>query len=112
MTLKKEQALPKTSTSRDKWVDHPNHYNGHKIKTSKGEFEYESIDLIASVVSRLVKAGIPADAAYCVGNAVKYIDRAGEKPADYGKSQAEKNAEEFQKAVWYLNKAAELTKKV
>lgn len=90
------------------WVNHPSHYNGHTIKTAKGEFEYETIDLIGSVVNRLVKDGVPANAAYCIGNAIKYIDRLAEKPGDYGKDQKSKNSEECMKVSWYMNKAAEL----
>lgn len=94
------------NAEKDKWVNHPSHYNGHKIKTKKGEFEYETIDLISAVVNRLVEHGVPPDAAYCVGATIKYIDRAGEKPADYVKDQASKTAQEFDKGAWYLTEAA------
>lgn len=92
-------------------VNHPNHYNGHKIKTEKGEFEYETIDLISATVDRLVKDGIPASAAYCIGNSIKYIDRCAEKAGDYGKDQTQKNIEELRKAAWYLEKAAKIIEK-
>lgn len=92
-------------------VNHPNHYNGHKIKTSDGEVEYETINLILSTVSRYVKNGISPEAAYCVGNAIKYIDRCGEKAGDYGKDQRHKNIEELNKAVWYLNQAIGIIEK-
>lgn len=101
----------KKINEKDKWVDHPTHYNGHRIKTAKGEFDYETIDLISAIVNRLVEHGVTPDAAYCVGNAVKYIDRAGEKPADYVKDQSSKTAQEFEKGAWYLTKAASLTRK-
>lgn len=101
----------KKINEKDKWVDHPSHYNGHKIKTKKGEFEYETIDLISAVVNRLVEHGVSPDAAYCVGCTIKYIDRAGEKPADYVKDQASKTAQEFEKGAWYLTEAANKMKK-
>lgn len=92
-------------------VNHPSHYSGRKIKTSDGDAEYETINLILSIVGRYVKDGISPEAAYCVGNAVKYIDRCGEKAGDYGKDQRHKNIEELRKAVWYLNQAIGIIEK-
>lgn len=100
----------KKNEKQEDWVNHPSHYNGHKIKTAKGEFEYETIDLITSEVNRLVSKGIPAESAYCIGNAIKYIERTGEKPGDYGKDQTAKSIEDLQKVVWYINKAVQLFK--
>lgn len=48
------------------------HYN---IKTPTDKFE--AIDVIEAVVSRET---LPRPVAYCVGNALKYILRAGNKP--------------------------------
>ena len=57
-------------------VNHPAHYTDGKI---------EVIDFIDD-----------KSLCYCLGNAVKYIARAGKKdPAKY--------AEDLKKAVWYLN---------
>lgn len=93
---------------KEEWINHPSHYNGHKMTTAKGEVEYETIDLLTSVANRYVKDHIPADATYCVCNALKYIERCGEKAGDYGKDQKAKNIEDLNKAVWYLNKAIKL----
>lgn len=100
--------IKKVDDEKDKWVDHPAHYNGHKIKTSKGEFEYETIDYLSSTANRLSSYGLPADAVYSICCAVKYIERCGSKPGDYGKDQKAKAKEDCLKAVWYLNKAASL----
>ena len=57
-------------------VNHPSHYTDGKI---------EVIDFIDD--KRL---------GYCLGNAVKYIARAGKKDPN-------KTIEDLQKAVWYIN---------
>lgn len=56
-------------------VNHPNHYNQGK---------YEVIDVIADWKLD-----------FCLGNAVKYIARAGHKDPNA-------KAEDLEKAVWYL----------
>lgn len=58
-------------------VNHPSHYNDGNI---------EVIDFIEDK-----KLG------FCLGNAVKYISRAGKKGND-------KEAEDIKKAIWYLNR--------
>ena len=61
-------------------VDHPGYYQGGGIET---------IDIIEAF-------GLD----FCLGNAVKYILRAGKKsPETFG--------EDLKKAVWYLNRAIE-----
>ena len=40
---------------------------------------------------------------FCLGNAVKYISRAGKKK-DNGRSVIEKEIEDLQKAIWYINR--------
>lgn len=60
-------------------VDHPDHYGGK-------ENPYEAIKVIESW-----------DLGFCLGNAVKYISRAGKKD----KSKA---AEDLEKAIWYLQR--------
>lgn len=40
---------------------------------------------------------------FCLGNAIKYISRAGRKQ-DAAKSLKEKEIEDLQKAVWYINR--------
>jgi len=58
-------------------VNHPSHYTEGKI---------EVIDFI-----------LDQKFDYCLGNAVKYISRAGKKNPD-------KEIEDLQKAVWYINR--------
>ena len=65
-------------------VNHPSHYTDGNI---------EVIDFIEA-------KNLP----YHLGNAVKYISRAGKK-------DPEKTAEDLQKAVWYLNRYIELLNK-
>ena len=61
--------------SEKEMVNHPQHYQGNK---------YEVIDIIEDF-----------DLNFCLGNAIKYILRAGKK--------GNKN-EDIQKAIWYLNR--------
>lgn len=64
-------------------VNHPSHYTYGKI---------EVIDFIED-----------KQLDFLLGNAVKYIARAGHK-ADQGKTIKEKTIEDLKKAVWYLNR--------
>lgn len=64
-------------------VNHPSYYNEGKI---------EVIDYI-----------IDKDFNFCLGNAIKYISRAGKKNPD-------KKIEDLEKAIWYINKEIECTK--
>lgn len=57
-------------------VDHPEHYGGDKT--------YETIKVIDAW-----------DLDFCLGNAVKYISRAGKK-------DPEKTIEDLKKAIWYI----------
>ena len=65
--------IEKVSTN----VDHPNHYNSGKI---------EVIDFIED-----------QNLGFCLGNAIKYIARAGKKDPS-------KELEDLQKAAWYVNR--------
>lgn len=58
-------------------VNHPSHYTDGKI---------EVIDFIED-----------KNLGFCLGNAVKYISRAGKKNKD-------KEVEDLQKAIWYINR--------
>ena len=40
---------------------------------------------------------------FCLGNAVKYISRAGKKK-DNGRDIVDKEIEDLQKAIWYINR--------
>ncbi len=66
-------------------VNHPNHYGGENNP-------YESIKVIEAWKLD-----------FCLGNTVKYISRAGKKDAD-------KNIEDLEKALWYLNRKIEQLK--
>jgi hypothetical protein len=63
-------------------VNHPDHYGG-------GDNPFEVIKVIE-------RAGMGYD--FCIGNAVKYIARAGKKDSD-------KQIEDLQKAAWYIRRA-------
>ncbi len=58
-------------------VNHPSHYTDGKI---------EVIDYIED-----------KQLGFCLGNAIKYISRAGKKNKD-------KEVEDLQKAIWYINR--------
>lgn len=58
-------------------IDHPNHYNSGKI---------EVIDFIED-----------QNLGFCLGNAIKYICRAGKKDPD-------KEIEDLKKSAWYVNR--------
>lgn len=62
-------------------VNHPKHYNSHP----KG---IECIEIIRHYT-------------FDIGNAIKYLWRAGLKP-EKGKEDAEKEIEDLQKALWYV----------
>ena len=78
------QFLNMDNSKKDDPVNHPSHYTDGKI---------EVIDFIEDK-----KLG------FHLGNAVKYISRAGKK--DPGKE-----IEDLEKAVWYVNRRIELLKK-
>ena len=71
-------------------VNHPEHY------TSGGT---EVIDIIENYT------GVISFLGFCRGNAIKYILRAGKKNKD-------KEIEDLEKAVWYLNKEIVTRKKL
>lgn len=65
-------------------VNHPSHYTAGK---------YEVIDMIGEIVGHY-----SGEVAYDLGNAIKYISRAGLKNPD-------KLTEDLNKSVWYINRA-------
>lgn len=73
----------------NKNVDHPSHYTSDPSGV-------ECID-------------ITKHRDFCVGNAIKYLWRAGLKQ-DADKSSDEKQIEDLQKAIWYINAEIELIK--
>lgn len=60
-------------------VDHPYHYGGNGNP-------YETINVIEAW-----------NLGFCLGNAVKYISRAGKKSSDT-------EIEDLKKAIWYINR--------
>ena len=77
-----EQELLQHLKNKMEMVNHPNHYGGENNT-------YEAIKVIEAW-----------DLDFCLGNAVKYISRAGKKDAS-------KELEDLNKAVWYLNRRIE-----
>ncbi len=73
---RESKALDLLTTQKDV-VNHPSHYTDGKI---------EVIDYIED-----------KQLGFCLGNAVKYISRAGKKYKD-------KEIEDLEKAVWYINR--------
>lgn len=70
-------------------VDHPDHYNQGSI---------ECIDAIESAL------GAAGALAFCQGNAMKYIWRAGLKDSS-------KTVQDFNKAVWYMERAIQIVER-
>lgn len=64
-------------------VNHPDHYNWLKNKCG-----IEAIDIARHLN-------------FCLGNAIKYILRAGHKE-EPGKNIVEKEIEDLEKAIWYI----------
>ena len=76
-----ETAIQKVENTR---VNHPSHYN---------QGEIEVIDYIED-----------QNLGFCLGNAVKYISRAGYKQDYQIQDQKEKTIEDINKAIWYLER--------
>jgi hypothetical protein len=72
--------------NRDEAVDHPAHYGG-------SENPYEAIKVIEAWALD-----------FCLGNAVKYLSRAGKKPG-------EAELRDLQKAAWYIQRRIEQIEK-
>lgn len=68
-------------------INHPPHYGG--------DTTYEAI--------KVIEAWGIGGVAFCLGNALKYICRAGHK-------EGSKEIEDLEKAAWYLDRAIKLKK--
>lgn len=79
--VKEEAPLPIASSTGDK-INHPSHYKGNKL---------EVIDIIEDF-------GL----GFNLGNAIKYILRAGKKSHEEFKI-------DLSKAIWYINREIEFT---
>lgn len=77
-----EQELLRHLKTKMEMVNHPQHYGGENNT-------YEAIKVIEAW-----------NLDFCLGNAVKYISRAGKKDVS-------KELEDLNKAVWYLNRRIE-----
>jgi hypothetical protein len=84
------------TTEKYDFVNAPKHYNGHKIRTKEGEFTYETIQYLESLVRRLEK-DLYADESGSVYCAAKYMDRIGGGKPDGDKTVREKIAEDCRK---------------
>ena len=71
-------------------VDHPQHYGG-------ADNPYEAIKVIEAWMDPSASYG------FCIGNALKYICRAGKKSGS-------STRQDLEKAIWYLNRACEEAK--
>ena len=89
----KSQATLTEEPKKEDWVNHPGHY-------TKGKYECKDV-----IIDLLVHKEM--DGAYCwlIGNALKYLWRAGDKPGDYGKTREQKIIEDLDKARFYINEA-------
>lgn len=73
---------PATNQAKDP-VNHPSHYTDGNIE----------------VIDYIEDKGL----GFCLGNAVKYISRAGKKKSD-GMDDIDKEIQDLEKAVWYVNR--------
>ena len=80
-----EKIMKETENSTKTYdvVNNPSHYTDSKI---------EVIDYIED-----------KQLGFCLGNAIKYISRAGKKH-DSDKTIKEKEIEDLKKAIWYINR--------
>ena len=104
------KVIVETKEEKYDFVNKPKHYNGHVIHTPNGDFTYETIQYLESLVSRLEK-DLYADESGSVYCAAKYMDRIGGGKPDGNKTVREKIAEDLEKIGWYVNHAAELIRK-
>lgn len=80
---------------RENQVDHPSHYNTDNpiiAVTTNDTTEYFPIECITVI----------RNMSFWKGNAIKYLWRAGIKEEE-GKSNKNKEIEDLQKAIWYIN---------
>lgn len=81
-SLRKEQGEKTPVIVYNDPVNHPSHYTSGK---------YEVIDIIED------QLGLDGLRGFCLGNAIKYICRAGKKNKD-------KTIEDLKKAIWYIER--------
>lgn len=109
---KKDDALTKTIKTEalfkkfDDSINHPSHYQGIKITGKNGTNIYEAIEIIDSILEHL---NFPPAVSHSIGNALKYILRAGKKEPDNSSTTSitNKAANDLGKGAFYLNNAKE-----
>lgn len=92
MKIDEEVKVAKYNQAYEKNVNHPSYYT--RLKNSCG---IEAIDICRNMD-------------FDLGNAIKYILRAGYKTEE-GKTSLSKTIEDLQKAVWYINDKIDSLKK-
>lgn len=85
----RKDEFKKSETVQEDPVNHPTHYNSHP----------SGIECIQ----------ITQHYDFCVGNAMKYLWRAGLKK-DASQNEKQKEIEDLEKAVWYIRKKIEMLK--
>lgn len=68
-------------------VNHPKHYNSHPSGV-------ECIEIVQHHD-------------FCIGNAIKYLWRAGLK-TEFGMVDKDKHIEDLEKAIWYINREIQM----
>lgn len=75
-----------------------NHSGNYDPVNRPGHYLQGGIETIDFIQAKLGDEGLVA---YCMGNALKYISRAGQK-------EPENFSQDLKKAIWYLKKATEV----
>lgn len=91
----------------DDSINHPSHYQGIKITGKNGTNTYEAIEIIDSILDNL---NFSPSVSHSIGDALKYILRAGKKESDNSSTTSitNKAANDLGKSAFYLNNAKEL----
>jgi Protein of unknwon function (DUF3310) len=71
-------------------VNHPSHYTSSAAKCKICDEPIECIDITEHM-------------GFCLGNAIKYIWRAGSKHSE-SLSKNEKTVQDLEKSIWYINR--------
>lgn len=90
MKMKQNCNMAKPDNEDKDNVNHPKHYTSHPSGV-------ECIEITKHYD-------------FCIGNAIKYLWRAGLK-SEQGYSSDEKQIEDLKKAIWYINKKIEMLEK-
>src|SRR5574344_2319158 len=94
-----------SKTIEDK-VNNPKHYQGlDNLYIMDGSGNYIPAQVID--VIKALTANLDGVCAFDIGNALKYLGRAGKKEGDEkaDQTEGEKQIEDWSKACWYINHA-------